>query len=132
MAISKTKKSNKTLRPNKKHQSKSKAYLKTYWPYIPMLGILLAGYLLNSYLSRYNLPVSNISYSLAKNSYYNLIDSLIGVVALAIFLMRHGFALHKVWVRGEEFVNRHPLMDIGLLAIAVFGAVLAHNDVLFI
>jgi Cysteine-rich secretory protein family len=44
--------------------------------------------------------------------------ALCGAV-LMLFFVRHMFAWHKVLVRGEEFVVRHPFLDVFLLSLAV-------------
>ena len=42
--------------------------------------------------------------------------TIIGVLALIIFFLRHGIAWHKILVKGEHFVLKHPLLDVVLVA----------------
>lgn len=46
--------------------------------------------------------------------------------ALAIFFIRHGFAWHRVLVRGEHFALDHPFFDIFLMSAAVLTFLLSH------
>lgn len=69
---------------------------------------------------------------LTSYTYYDVLESSIGVLALAIFLLRHAFAWHKVWIKGETFAAKHPLFDIALVGIATVGMVLSHNGIVII
>lgn len=53
--------------------------------------------------------------------------TLIGLLGIIIFLLRHGLAWHKFLRRGERFVLHHPVLDMLLLSIAVLAAVLVHT-----
>jgi len=111
---------------NAHHHRQTKSYLKTYWPYIPIVSILGLGLIINHlwHASLHQTPIKLTNYT-----YYNILESSIGVIALSIFLLRHAFAWHKVFVRGEDFVTKHPFLDIGLVALATIGLLLAHNKV---
>lgn len=50
--------------------------------------------------------------------------SLIVSAALLAFLLRHGFAWHKVLVRGERFVLSHPLLDVAFVGLIMVGFIL--------
>jgi hypothetical protein len=54
--------------------------------------------------------------------------SLIGAGAIALFLLRHGIAWHKVIRRGEQLILHHPLLDLLFVAIAVLAVVLSHSS----
>ncbi|MGH7234013.1 MAG: hypothetical protein ACREF7_01010 [Candidatus Saccharimonadales bacterium] len=101
------------------HHHVNKRYLKPYWPYLPIIAIVGAGFYVAG--SWHSTP------SLTAFSYYGVLESSIGVAALAIFLLRHAFAWHKVFIRGEQFISKHPMMDIGLVSLAVVGLLLAHH-----
>ena len=47
--------------------------------------------------------------------------SMIASVSLLIFLLRHSFAWHRVLVKGEAFIVKHPVIDVAFLALAVLG-----------
>ena len=130
MTLSKKTLPQKASRHSVKHPPKSKRDLKAYWPYIPILLIGVAGYILNSYLNSLRINQNSMmSYRLSSNHYLLFIQSSIGIIALVVFLLRHAFAWHKVFVYGEEFAAKHPMLDITLVSIAVFGSVLVHNDI---
>jgi hypothetical protein len=52
---------------------------------------------------------------------------MIASLALLVFLLRHSFAWHKVLIKGERFVIRHPLLDIAFVAIATAGFILTQT-----
>lgn len=54
--------------------------------------------------------------------------SMVVSVAVLIFLLRHSLAWHRVLARGEHFVLHHPLIDIGIVAIATLGAILLQTS----
>lgn len=108
------------------HHRQTKSYLKTYWPYIPIISIIGIGLIINYlwHTSHQQVPIKLTNYT-----YYNILESSIGVIALAIFLLRHAFAWHKVFIKEEVFVAKHPFLDISLVALATMGLLLAHNGI---
>lgn len=110
------------------HHRQSKHYLKTYWSYIPILLIVGVGLGMDTF---WHHPQSSAP-QLTSYTYYDVLESSIGVLALAIFLLRHAFAWHKVWIKGETFAAKHPLFDIALVGIATVGMVLSHNGIVII
>lgn len=54
--------------------------------------------------------------------------SAIATVAIAIFFLRHGLLLRRVFVKSEAFIHKHPFLDIGLVAIATVAVVLSRSD----
>jgi uncharacterized protein YkwD len=54
--------------------------------------------------------------------------SLLGSVALIIFLLRHGFAWHKTLRKGERFALAHPVLDVVLVGVVTLAIVLAHGS----
>lgn len=105
------------------HHRHSKNYIKTYWPYIPILAILGLGILINStWHTTYTIKLSSYTY-------YDIVETSVGVLALSIFLLRHAFAWHKVLIRGEEFISKHPVLDICLVTLAVSGLVMSRHTI---
>jgi hypothetical protein len=51
----------------------------------------------------------------------------LAVVALAVFVLRHGIFWHRFLVRGENFITRHKFLDIALVATAVIAYVLTRS-----
>ena len=54
--------------------------------------------------------------------------SMIVSVAVLIFLLRHSLAWHRVLVRGERFIIHHPVLDVGIVAVATLGAILLQTS----
>jgi uncharacterized protein YkwD len=53
---------------------------------------------------------------------------LLGVVAFAFLLLRHGLAWRKTLVRGEKFVLRHPVFDIVAVVIVTASVLLTRTS----
>lgn len=109
------------------HHRQSKHYLKTYWPYLPVLVIVVGGLYLASNWHTTNVPSPGPK--LTNYTYYDVLESSIGLLALSIFLLRHAFAWRKVFVKSETFAIKHPMFDIALVSIAVVGLLLSHHNV---
>lgn len=74
-------------------------------------------------------PVTRLQSLSADNaSWVQLAVSLTAVAALMVFLLRHGFAWHKMLVRSEKFILKHPFLDMALVACAVAGFVLTRTS----
>jgi len=108
------------------HHRHSKNYLKTYWPYIPILIIIGTGLTIHSYW-HLTTPMISSTIKLDNYSFYSVLESSIGIIALAIFMLRHAFAWHKVFIKGENFVAIHPYLDILLVTIATLSLLINHN-----
>jgi Cysteine-rich secretory protein family len=54
--------------------------------------------------------------------------STIAIVSIVIFFLRHGMLWHRVLVKGEAFIHKHPFLDITLVALATVGIVLTQTD----
>lgn len=108
------------------HHKQSKTYLKTYWPYMPVALIFLMGLVLGYYLPHVA-PETSAPIAIQPIGIW---ETAIGLLALAIFLLRHGFAWRQVWVKGEAFAVKHPLLDIALALIATIGILLGTKGIL--
>lgn len=53
--------------------------------------------------------------------------SLLTGAALAIFIIRHGFRIHKIVRKGEVFLARHAYVDIAITLVLVAGFVLTRS-----
>ena len=53
--------------------------------------------------------------------------SLIASVAILVFMLRHGLAWRRVWVKSEAFVLKHPFLDTAFVAIATLGFILTRS-----
>ncbi|HSX32447.1 MAG TPA: hypothetical protein VLF43_04235, partial [Candidatus Saccharimonadales bacterium] len=54
--------------------------------------------------------------------------SAIATISIAIFFLRHGLLWHRVLVRGESFIHKHPFLDIALVSLAMIGYILTRTD----
>jgi cell division septation protein DedD len=54
--------------------------------------------------------------------------SAIATVSIAIFFLRHGLLWHRVLVRGETFIHKHPFFDVALVSLAMVGYILTRSD----
>lgn len=48
-------------------------------------------------------------------------------VLLIVLVMRHGFAWHRMWVRGEAFVLKHKFLDILIVSSIMVGYILSRT-----
>lgn len=48
-------------------------------------------------------------------------------ILLALLIVRHGYAWHKMLNRSERFVLHHPLLDIAAVAFVTLGIILSHS-----
>lgn len=73
-------------------------------------------------------PVSRVQVITDGNAAWaTLAVGLITGAALALFLTRHGFRLHRAITRGEAFVAHHPVFDIAIVVIVTAGFILTRT-----
>ncbi|MET0779629.1 MAG: CAP domain-containing protein [Candidatus Saccharimonadales bacterium] len=53
--------------------------------------------------------------------------SVLAVVCVSVFVLRHGLFWHRTLVKGEAFITRHKFLDIALVAGAVIGFILTRS-----
>jgi hypothetical protein len=118
------------------HHRQSKLYMKTYWPYLPMLGIIGAGYLANQHwpsgldTASFDIPASRTRIETLTGTQNEWALSLIVLIAMAafgVFLFQHWFRVHRMISRGEAFVVKHPWFDISLVAVFTVGILLTRQ-----
>ncbi|HEY1645394.1 MAG TPA: hypothetical protein VGF75_03325 [Candidatus Saccharimonadales bacterium] len=107
------------------HHHKNQRYLKTYWPYIPIVLILGGAFLANDYL-----PSNQLS-SGSTSAYSTRVETLMGinsnvllgllyavlVVLAAWYVFRHLKRIKSLAMEGEQYLARHYFLDIALGAI---------------
>jgi hypothetical protein len=117
-----------------KHHRHNKVYLKTYWPYLPVLAVAGAGYIANQHW-----PAGLVS--VAGGAGQTRIEALTGSqntwalaliiamagMAAAILLFRHWFRIQRTLNRGEAFVVHHPWFDVLLAILATLGILLTRS-----
>jgi hypothetical protein len=125
-----------------KHHRHGDAYLKTYWPYLPMLAIVGVGAFANRALySSSSVGTSAgaiIGAQSVGTSQSSRIQSLFGsqaswiflgallitAVAFTIFIVTHWYRLHRLINKGETFIMRRPWLEISTVAIFTVGFIL--------
>lgn len=112
------------------HHRRSKKYYKPYWPYLPMVGILAAGVVVNNSWAVASAATINSRQSRVQAltgihaDWLPIVIAVLAAAALLLFVARHTLVFHKVVVRGEKFVNNHPLLDVTAVFVFTFGFVL--------
>ena len=122
------------------HHTHTTAYLKPYWPYLPMLAIVGLGVLINNHWPE---SLTNMSYSIApsassvtriqaitadQNGWALIVVIAVTAVAASIFVIQHWFRIKRLLNRGEKFIATHPILDIALVAICTAGFVLTRSS----
>jgi len=54
--------------------------------------------------------------------------STIATVCMVIFFLKHGLMWRRVLVKSEVFVQKHPLLDLALVAVVTIGIVLTRSS----
>ena len=135
-----------TRKRQAQHHHHGKLYLKTYWPYLPMLAIVGVGALANQALYKSSLLSSKAGAAIGGHYSGGLgassrLQSLIGnqanwiflavlgvsAVAFTVFIVSHWYRLHKLINRGEAFVIRRPWVEISTVAVFTVGFVLTRS-----
>lgn len=60
-------------------------------------------------------------------SWLELAITALSSAAIAIFIIRHGLYLKKLFNQGETFALHHPMLDIAIVFIATYGLVLTRT-----
>lgn len=113
------------------HQKQTKHYMKTYWPYLP---IIAAGFIANIILEiSMSGTATTTTASLAvptrldvwtnANSVLTIVIVALIVGAAGLFITRHARAWQRVVVKGEDFFMHHRTLDLLLLTVVVAGIV---------
>jgi hypothetical protein len=116
-----------------RHHRHSKVYLKTYWPYLPIAGILALGYAANQHWPASLVNLSGASgadltrvEAISGNQNQSMLTLILAMAAIAggVFIVSHWYRVRRVLNQGEMFVVEHPWLDISLVALATVGFVL--------
>lgn len=113
------------------HHRYSKPYLKTYWPYLPMMAILAGGAVINqTWAVAAAAPSASRLQALSGSNATWLTTAVLAIAAaaLAFFMIRHTLAFQRLVVRGEHFINNHPLLDIAAVLVFTAGFVLTNSN----
>lgn len=113
------------------HQKQTKHYMKTYWPYLP---IIAAGFIANIILEiAMSGTATTTTASLAvptrldawtnANTLLTLTVISVVMLAAALFITRHARAWQRVVVKGEDFIIHHKTLDLLLLTVVMAGII---------
>ena len=119
-----------------RHHRQNKHYLKTYLPYLPMLGVIGLGLLINlawpgsltSGLNSSTPATETRVQHITGNNTSLLIVIIAASLAFGIFLFQHSIRVHRLITKGENFVIKHPAYEIALVAVFTAGAVLTRTS----
>ena len=138
MAVSSRKRPRTTVSHKKRrgtHHKRSDAYLKTYWPYIPMLAIVASGVYINSRWIVDSGQVAGATYRPTRleamigsqNEVAVLFIVAITSVAAIVFVTQHWFRIKRLINKGERWAVKHPWVDILLISICTAGVILTRT-----
>lgn len=125
------------------HHHHGKSYLRTYWPYLPMLAIIWGGVLANRAMQNSSLLNSNAGAVIgaqhapafgASSRLQSLLGyepswiflAVLGVTAVTftLFVVSHWYRFHRLINKGEAFIIQHPWLEIGVVFLFTVGFVL--------
>lgn len=116
------------------HHRQSKTYLKAYWPYLPMLAIVAVGVVVSSHWPTGLVTVNPQAttrveaISGSQNEWALLVIILMSGIAAAILIATHWFRVVRVLSKGEQFIVKHPWLDLALVVICTVGVVLTRSN----
>ena len=119
-----------------KHHRKSKHYLKPYHPYIPVLGVLGIGYVVNRIwpssmtagISTQNHTATRVEALVGHQASLALLSVIIiATVAFAVYLALHWHRTSQSLKHGKRWVITHPWLDIALAILFTGGVVLTRT-----
>jgi len=118
------------------HQKQTKHYLKTYWPYLPLL---IVAEMANTFIvSYYGNSTAGISGDSAvqptrlqqwthSGAGISILVSVLAFVAIMYVFARHAKAWRKALIKGEAFALEHHMIDAGLVGLALIGIVITRS-----
>lgn len=107
-----------------KHHPQTKHYMKTYWPYLPMIGVAA---LVNSVVGASTVASTTDTSRLQAwtNTGPAVTLAVLGLtMILATYIVsKHALAWRRALVRGEQFFVHHHKADFVLAAVVMAGVV---------
>jgi len=74
-------------------------------------------------------PVSRVQILAGDNSQWALVAVIIASAgAFTLFMLRHGYRMHRLISRGEAFVVHHPYIDVAIVLIITAGVILTRSS----
>ena len=134
MAIASKSKPKQTIHHKKRvgqHQRQTKHYMKTYWPYLPMLGIAAVVNGIRSRSTAFTTASTTDSSRLQiwtqSGPWLSVVVIAIAIVALAIVTVRHTLAWQRVVSKSEDFFIHHHSIDVFLVGVALVGYIVTRT-----
>jgi hypothetical protein len=113
------------------HQRQTKHYIKTYWPYLPMIALTA---FVNGILSRTDTTTFASATSASRiedwtNSgpWVTAVLVAVCVVAITIVVIRHTVAWQRAVVKSEQFFIHHHSLDILLVGFVLAGYIVTRG-----
>jgi len=107
-----------------KHQPHNKHFMKTYWPYLPMIGIAAV---VNSLVGATTMATTTDTTRLQAwtNTGPAVALAVLGLtMILAVYIVsKHALAWRRALVKGEQFFVHHHKADFVLAAVIMAGVV---------
>lgn len=107
-----------------KHQPQNKHFMKTYWPYLPMIGIAAV---VNSLVGTSTVATTTDTTRLQAwtNTGPAVALAVLGLtMILAVYIVsKHALAWRRALVKGEQFFVHHHKADLVLAAVVMAGVV---------
>ncbi len=126
------------------HRVNSNKYVNTYWPYLPVVGVITGGLLISKYASvgllssdsallgegtKNSLPI--IGSALVKNEGNNnwllIITLALTIFLVAWLIVRNIKRLNKIIKSSEKVISKNYILDMVLAVLIFSGILLAHN-----
>lgn len=128
------------------HHRRSKSYMHTYWPYMPMLAIVGLGLAVNSVLDKSSLfsasatgmqaasaaigssnvlPLTRAQVLVGSGSSWIPVTIVgLGIIAGVWLAFSHIRRFRLAFEQSEQFIIKHPMLDIALVFVVTSSAVL--------
>lgn len=60
-------------------------------------------------------------------SWLIFVVSVATALSISWFILRHGHLFHRVFIKGEAFIIKHPVLDISVVAVGTIGIILTRT-----
>lgn len=106
------------------HQPQTKHFMKTYWPYLPMIGIAaVANSLAGASTVASTADTTRLQAWTNAGPAVALAVLGLTMILAAYIVSKHALAWRRVLVKGEQFVVHHHKADFVLAAVVMAGVV---------
>jgi hypothetical protein len=112
------------------HQPQTKHFMKTYWPYLPMIGVaavcnavIANSAALSTSASANGTTVSRLQVWTHSGPAVTAVVLAVIVVFAIVVVTRHTVAWQRALVKGETFVIHHHMLDLVLVSVILAGIV---------